>query len=173
MKTKPLVVTAFFVAIICILSPFSIYLGAIPLTLGSLAISLSAAILGSKKGVIAVLIYLLIGAVGVPVFAGFSGGAQVLFHHTGGFLWGYIPCAFSVGFGCERFSFKGHLPLFLTIGTLLCNLCGTLWFMVSANVGFFYALEVCFIAFLLTDFIKIVACSIFVPVLKKSIGKIL
>ena len=94
MKTKPLVITAFFIAIICILSPFSIYLGAIPLTLGSLAISLSAAILGSKKGVAAVLVYLFIGAIGVPVFAGFAGGAQVLFHHTGGFLWGYIPCAF-------------------------------------------------------------------------------
>lgn len=171
MKTKSLVITAFFVAVICVLSPFSIYLGTLPLTLGSLAISLSAAILGSKRGVIAVLIYLLIGAVGVPVFAGFLGGVQVLFRHTGGFLWGYIPCAFIIGFGCERFSFKGHLPLFLVIGALVCNLCGAIWYAVTVNVGLIYALEVCLIAFLPTDFIKIVACCVLVPVLKKSIGK--
>ena len=171
MKTKSLVITAFFVAIICVLSPFSIYLGTMPLTLGSLAVSLSAAILGSKRGVIAVLIYLFIGAIGVPVFAGFLGGFQVLFRHTGGFLWGYIPCAFIIGFGCERFSFKWHLPLFLVIGTAICNLCGAIWFSISVNVSFFYALEVCFVAFLLTDFMKIMACCVFVPVLKKAIGK--
>ena len=173
MKAKPLVTVALFVAMICIISPISIYLGIIPLTLGSLVISLSAALLGSRKSVIAVLIYLFIGAVGVPVFAGFAGGVQVLFHHTGGFLFGYIPCAFIIGFGCERFSFMGHLPLFLVTGTLLCNLCGTLWFMVSANVGFLYALEVCFVAFLLTDAIKIIICCVLVPVLKKSLKRFL
>ena len=167
MKTKSLVVVAFFVAVICVLSPFSLYLGAIPVTLGLFAVCLSSALLGSKKGVIAVLIYLLIGAIGVPVFAGFLGGIQVLFRHTGGYLWGYIPCAFIVGFGCERFSFKGHLPLFLTLGVIVCNLFGVVWYMISMNLSFFYSLEVTSISFLLTDTLKIVACCVLVPILKK------
>ena len=172
MKTKSLVVVAFFVAFICILSPFSLYLGTIPITLGLFAICLSSALLGSKKGVIAVLIYLFIGAVGVPVFAGFLGGVQVLFRHTGGYLWGYIPCAFIVGFGCERFSFKGHLPLFLTLGVIVCNLFGTVWYMISMNLPFFYSLEVTSISFLLTDTVKIVACCVLVPILKKPFKKL-
>ena len=172
MKTKSLVVVAFFTAFICILSPFSLYFGTIPVTLGLFAVCLSSALLGSKKGVIAVLIYLFIGAVGIPVFAGFLGGVQVLFRHTGGYLWGYLPCALIVGFGCERFSFKGHLPLFLTLGVIVCNLFGTVWYMISMNLSFFYALEVTSISFLLTDSVKIIACCILAPILKKSFSKL-
>lgn len=173
MKTKSLVVAAFFVAFICILAPFSLYLGTIPITLGLFAVCVSSALLGSKKGVIAVLIYLFIGAIGVPVFAGFLGGAQVLFRHTGGYLWGYIPCAFIVGFGCERFSFKWRVPIFVTLGVISCNLIGTLWYMVTMNLTFFYALEVTMVSFILGDTVKIAACSILIPILKKAYDRIL
>ena len=173
MKTKSLVTVAFFVAFICILAPFSLYVGTIPITLGLFAVCLSSALLGGKKGVIAVLIYLLIGAIGVPVFAGFLGGVQVLFRHTGGYLWGYIPCALVVGFGCERFSFRGHIPLFVTLGVVMCNLLGTIWYMTYMNLSFFYAFEITSVSFILTDIVKIVACSVLIPILKKTCRKFL
>ena len=78
MKTKDMTIIAVMAALICVAGPLSIAIGPIPLSLASFAVYLAGAVLGAKRGPLAVAIYLLIGMVGVPVFSGFSGGFQKL-----------------------------------------------------------------------------------------------
>ena len=91
MKTRDLTLTALFAAILCVAAPFSIPVGPIPITLATFAIYLAAIVLGKKYGTLAVVIYILLGAVGLPVFSGFSGGFQKIVSATGGYIIGYIP----------------------------------------------------------------------------------
>ena len=74
MKTRSLVLVGLFAAIICIFAPFTVPVGPIPISLATFAIYLAAAVIGSKKGTAAVAVYILIGAVGIPVFSGFGAG---------------------------------------------------------------------------------------------------
>ena len=74
MKTKELTIIAVMAALICVAGPLSIAIGPIPLSLASFAVYLAGAVLGWKRGTVAVAVYLLIGLVGVPVFSGFSAG---------------------------------------------------------------------------------------------------
>ena len=101
MKVKDMTLTAVMAALICIAGPLVIPAGPIPLSLATLAVYLAGAALGKKWGTIAAGLYLLIGIAGVPVFSGFSGGFQKLAGVTGGYLAGYLPCAFLSGLGAE------------------------------------------------------------------------
>ena len=74
MKTKDLTLIAVMAALICVAGPLSVAVGPIPISLCSFAVYLAGAILGWKRGALAVIVYLLIGLTGVPVFSGFSGG---------------------------------------------------------------------------------------------------
>lgn len=95
-RVYSLCVTALFAAILAVLSPLSIPLPftPVPLSLGTFAVYLAAAAGGVRWGTLSVAVYLLLGAVGIPVFAGYSGGLQVLVGPTGGYLIGYLPLAF-------------------------------------------------------------------------------
>ena len=84
LKTKDMTMIALMTALICVAGPLSISIGPIPITLSNFAVYLAAAVLGAKGGPIAVALYLLIGAAGVPVFSGFTGGLQKLIGVTGG-----------------------------------------------------------------------------------------
>ena len=90
---------ALFSGILCIVAPFTIPvpMSPVPLSLATFVVYLAGALLGAKQGTAGVLVYLLLGAVGLPVFSGFSGGIGVLFGPTGGYLMGYLLCAAIVG----------------------------------------------------------------------------
>lgn len=93
---------AMFAAVLAVLSQLSIPLpSGIPVTLQTFGVALAAYVLGAKRGTIAVLVYLAIGAVGVPVFAGFGGGLGKLIGITGGYLWGFLPMAALCGLGTD------------------------------------------------------------------------
>ncbi|MBQ9248015.1 MAG: biotin transporter BioY, partial [Ruminococcus sp.] len=83
---KDLVFTAMFAALIAVCSILSIPIGEVPITLQTFAVCLAAAMLGWKRGTLSVLIYVLLGAVGVPVFAGMTGGVGILAGPTGGYI---------------------------------------------------------------------------------------
>ena len=85
MKTKQLVRIALMAAVLCVLAPWKIPVGPIPITLASFGVYLAAGVLGPLEGTVAVVIYVLLGAVGVPVFSGFTGGAGCLLGVTGGY----------------------------------------------------------------------------------------
>lgn len=102
MKLNHLIFSALCASIIVILSQITIPLGTIPITGQTLAIGIVATILGAKFGTISVCIYILLGIIGLPVFAGFSSGIGILLGPTGGFIIGFIPAAYITGLYIER-----------------------------------------------------------------------
>ncbi len=160
MKTRDMVLVGVFAAIICIFSPFSVPVGPIPISLASFAVYIAAAVLGAKRGTMAVCIYVLIGAFGLPVFSGFTGGFARVAGVTGGYIIGYIFCAFAAGIIIDKFkSEKFVYPLALSIGTIVLYVFGTAWFMANTGNGLMESLMMCVIPFLIGDAVKIVAAS--------------
>jgi len=156
-NTKALVITGMFTAIICVMSQLSIPIQPIPFTLAVFAIFLTGAILPPKYAFMSVLAYILLGAFGLPVFAGFKGGIHILTGMTGGYIMAYPLMAFVTAL-FYKFIRKAKV-LALTIGMLvsllLCYLIGTLWFTFAAGTDFYYALTVCVFPFVLFDLLKI------------------
>ncbi len=132
----------------------------VPFTLQSFAVCLIAALLGLRRGPLAVLIYLLLGAAGLPVFSGFRAGLGTLLGATGGYLVGFLLAALAVGFATDRFSGRAlPLALGMLFGMLLCYICGTAWFVSiysrgSGSIGVLGALNLCVFPFLLPDALK-------------------
>ena len=178
-KTIQMAKIALMSAVLCVISPFTIPVPAspVPLSLALFAVYLAAVLLGAKRGAICVLIYLLLGMVGLPVFSGFSGGIGVLLGPTGGYLMGYVLCAVIVGVvvhteAVGKISGKGQFfrcVVAMTSGTLACYLVGTIWFIFIMQSAFSLtqALLTCVVPYLLFDVIKIlVAAAIVLPVRK-------
>lgn len=154
--TQKLTLAALMSALCAILSQIQIPLPPIPASLSLLSVHLAGALLGGAWGAAAIGGYVFLGAIGVPVFAGFAGGVSVLFGPTGGFLWGYMLCAFASGQIIRRFGFfRRALWLGMITGTLLCYLCGTAWFMFITGSTLLSALSVCVLPFLAGDALKI------------------
>ena len=173
MKVKDMTITAVMAALICIAGPLTIPMGPIPLSLATFAVYLAGAVTGKKYGTTAVGLYLLIGIIGVPVFSGFSGGFQKLAGVTGGYLIGYLPCAFLSGIGAERAEKKERkwlLPVMMTVGTAVLYAIGTAWFMIQTGNALGAALSLCVIPFLPGDAVKILAAAILSPMIRKRTG---
>ncbi|MDR0916914.1 MAG: biotin transporter BioY [Oscillospiraceae bacterium] len=174
MKLREMLRIALFAALICVLAPFSIG-EPIPVTLATFAIYLSAATLGPASGTIAVVLYVLLGAVGLPVFANSQGGVQKLVSSTGGYIIGYVPLAFITGLFAnikslqsKRFSFG--MVLGMVLGTVVLYALGTAWFVRQSGARFSYALAVCVVPFLIGDALKIVGASALAPILRREIS---
>ena len=158
-KTVDLVTIALVAAILCILAPvsFSIPFTIIPITLGLFTIVMAGIILGKTKGTICVMIYILLGAVGLPVFSGYIGGVQKIAGPTGGYIWGYLFLAWITGYFVERFAGKWYMCfLGAVLGTAVCYAFGTVWLAVQMKMGPMEALWAGVIPFIPFDLIKIV-----------------
>ena len=101
---RDMVFIALFTAVLCAVSPFSIAIGPIPLSFATLVIYLAAGTLGWKYGTLSVILYVMLGAFGLPVFSGFGGGFQKIAGPTGGFIIGYIPLALATGISAKFLS---------------------------------------------------------------------
>ena len=143
-------------AVICMASPLVIPVGPVPVSLSMLAVEIAGIVLGPFEGTLAVAVYILIGACGVPVFSGFTGGIQHLVGVTGGYFAGYLICAFVVGLGARRRKGKMIFPA-VVLGTLLCYACGTVWFMICTGSTFQRALVGCVAPFVPGDVLKALA----------------
>ncbi len=140
--TRRVVFMGVFVAVIAALSQFSIPTPTgVPLTLQTLAVALAGYVLGPQMGLGAVAAYLLLGAVGVPVFAGFGSGVGVLFGVPGGFLWGFLPMAFLLGLSMG-FPNGMRRAALGALGLGLCHVCGILQYMAVTKTGFLPAFAV-------------------------------
>lgn len=158
--TLRLTLSALLCALCAVLSQIQIPIPPVPLSLSLLGVHLSGALLGRRWAAASVGCYVLLGAVGVPVYAGFSGGVSVLFGPTGGFLLGYILCAWIVGFITQRFGFtRQTLPLSMSAGTLLCYLPGTVWFSFVSGTTLSSSISVCVLPFIPGDLIKIILAA--------------
>lgn len=151
-----LCVTALMAALMCILGPVTIPIGAVPISLMVLVMLLSVYLLGWKLGTLSVLLYLAIGAVGLPVFSGYQGGLAKLAGPTGGYILGYVPMAIIAGLFIEKSGAKilwSVLGMVLAVAVLYAF--GTAWFVLQMQCTVGYALTVCVLPFLAFDAAKI------------------
>ena len=160
MRTQALARAALAAALMALCSWISLPT-AVPFTLQTFALFLTLGVLGGRLGALAVGVYLLLGAVGLPVFAGFSGGLGALLGATGGYLLGFLLTALTV-WGAERL-WGRSAPVFLAsclAGLGLCYLFGTVWFAAvyassSGPVGLAAVLGWCVAPFVLPDLAKL------------------
>lgn len=149
----------------------------VPINLGTLAVFLAAGILGWKYGTISVIVFVLLGAAGLPVFHGFTGGMGIITGPTGGYIVGYILAAFLTGIMIDTY-FKARksgenkaatyavLALAMALGLFACYALGTAWFMHISGTDLKAALLMCVVPFLIGDAIKIAAATVLVKKLR-------
>ena len=173
-RTKQMVLIALMTAVTCVLGPLSIPLpfSPVPISLTNFAIFLAIFILGMKNGTISFIIYLLLGAVGVPVFSSFRGGLQVLAGPTGGYLIGFIFLALIMGFALDHFDRK-LVPTIIgmIIGMAICYIFGTAWLAGQLGMSFVAALGVGVIPYLPGDTAKIIIAIIAGPQIRKTVSR--
>lgn len=134
---------------------------AIPFTMQTFAVFLSIALLGGRRGALAVTVYVLLGAVGLPVFAGFSGGIGVILNNTGGYIIGFIVMALFLWLTERLFGKKTWVrALSMTLGLAILYAFGTAWFMLvymrtSGAVGLVTVLGWCVFPFVIPDLLKL------------------
>lgn len=168
---KEMAITAAMTAILCILGPWAIAIpvSPVPITLCSMGIYFVLCVLGGKLGTVSVLLYVLLGAAGVPVFTNFSGGIGKLLGPTGGYIIGYLFLALIGGFFLSRFPEKLALRILgFLLGTIVLYLFGTLWLMFQLSLSFPEALLTGVIPYIPGDLVKfILAFSVATPVQKR------
>jgi biotin transport system substrate-specific component len=154
-----MILIALFAAITAICAQITIPIGPVPFTLQTLAIALTAVILG-RYGGFAILLYLIIGAIGVPVFSGFKAGFPVLIGPTGGFLIGFTLAAFIMGFIIDRMNPSFIKALIINIlGLAFVYVIGVTQLKFLMDLTWAKAMSLGIIPFILPDLLKIgIAC---------------
>ena len=161
MSVKDLCGIALMAAVTAIMAQIAIPMPmGVPMTMQTFAITMAGVILGSKKGGLSILVYVLLGAVGVPVFAEFSGGIQNIIGPTGGFIISFPIMAYIIGLGVEMRKKKGMFTLMLILGTVLNYVVGVIMFCVVMDSTVMTAMAACVIPFIPTAIIKAVLASI-------------
>jgi len=145
-----MVLCALFAGLIAVCAWLSIPLPPVSFTLQTFGVLLSLGILGGRRGLAAIGVYLLLGVVGLPVFSGFRGGIGALLDSSGGFLWGF----FLGGLAYRLTEGLGRLPA-MVAALIICYSCGCLWFCYYANTDFLSAWKLCCLPFLLPEMGKL------------------
>lgn len=173
-KTRDLVYIGIMAGIIAVTSWISIP-AAVPFTLQTMGVFAAVGLLGGKRGTLSVLVYILLGAVGLPVFSGFSGGIGALLGATGGYIAGFLFSALLM-WAMEAIFGRSTvvLALSMVLGLLLCYAFGTAWFMTvyarnSGPVGLSTVLGWCVIPFIIPDLVKIATALLLTGKLKQAI----
>ncbi|MGO1367980.1 MAG: biotin transporter BioY [Senegalia sp. (in: firmicutes)] len=178
MKTKNLLLSSLFVALTAVCAQISIPLpSGVPITLQILAVFLSGTILGAKFGFISQLVYILVGAIGIPVFASSSSGLQILFGLTGGYIWSFPIASFLIGLITENIKTNKdsiiiiNYSLSFVLGLITIYILGSFQFYILSNIAYIDTLKLTILPFIIPDLIKI---AISVPIalkIKKSLLK--
>ncbi len=172
MKTIDLVYIAVFAVLIAISAWISIPT-TVPFTLQVFGAFISLGVLGGKKGTMAIIVYILLGAVGIPVFSGFKGGFHVLLGTTGGYIAGLVLAGLVFWLLEKMFGRKGiRMLLYMLLGLLICYTFGTLWFMAvysrtAEPAGIMTVLGWCVFPFVIPDLVKIALAYLLTPRIRK------
>ena len=149
--TYQMAVTAVMAAVLCVLGPLTVPIGAIPISLANF-------------------VYLAIGLIGVPVFSGYGAGLAKVAGPTGGYLVGYLLLAFIGGLFIEK---SNGQPVVSAVGLVLgdaaCYVLGTAWFVFQMQCELGYALTVCVYPFIVLDLAKIVVSCVVGALLRKRL----
>lgn len=171
-KVKNLCYIALFAALIAVCTWLTVP-GTVPFTMQTFAVMAAVGLLGTRRGLMSVALYLALGAVGLPVFSGFRGGVGVLAGTTGGYLVGFLFAALVTGLLIRAFG-DGAVSLFLSMcaGVAVCYLFGTVWFYLLAASGgkdtaFLAIMAKCVFPFIPFDLAKTALATLLVRRLKK------
>ena len=140
----------------------------VPITLQTFAVALCGFVLGPALGSLAAVIYLLLGAVGVPVYSGMTGGPGILFGMTGGFIWGFVPMAALCGLGMRK-GIKWHTFVLGLAGLACCHVLGFLWFAHVMGMGIGESFLLVSVPYLVKDVLSIVGAALIASVLRRAL----
>ncbi len=173
-KTRDIAYIAICTSLICISAWITIP-GTVPFTLQTFAIFLTLGLLGAKRGMLSILIYILIGMIGLPVFSSFNSGLGVIAGPTGGYIIGFIFSSF-VYFLIEKLIKNENVKMItgFILGLIVCYAIGSIWFyyVYGNNVGymsFVSILMVCVVPFIIPDILKLLLAFIVVKNVKKRV----
>ncbi len=171
-QTNELILCALFVAATVVLSQISIPIGPVPINLAHIATFLAAGLLGARSAALSQAVFVLMGAVGLPVFSGFRGGLERVFGPTGGYIIAYIGCAYLAGYIIQRF---GKSPKVLAAaiyaGWAVAYLFGTAWYSYITHTPMGAALMICVVPFLIGDALKTVLIVYLIRVLNPIVHR--
>lgn len=151
MKLRDMIDCGCCAALLTVCAWLAVPLGDIAVTMQTFGLFLTLMLLGGRKGTAACGVYLVLGAVGLPVFTGFQGGFGVLLGPTGGYLWGFLILCL-VYWVLEKP--LGQLPS-LILGLLLCYACGTVWFAMVYHASPVAVILKCVLPYLIPDGLKL------------------
>jgi biotin transport system substrate-specific component len=170
MKLRNLILAALFAAVIACLSQISIPTpSGVPITLQTLAIALTGAVLGWKRGVVSVLVYIAVGAVGVPVFSSFGAGFGWLIGMTGGFIFGFIPMVILCGIAPTR---KIAGVLFSLLGLVLCHVFGVVQFALLTGRGLIESALAVSVPYLIKDIVSVAAALLIAVPIRRGLAAV-
>lgn len=152
---RSLILSAEFAIIIAVFSQLIIPIGIIPLTGQTFAVGLTATILKKQESLYAVLIYLFLGLIGLPVFAGMSSGIGILLGPTGGFLIGFLLNGWLTGWLLEKTAYNFSWSITANLaGAFATLLAGTVWLKLFSKITWSAAFSGGFLPFILPGIIK-------------------
>ena len=160
--TRKLTRCALFAAMMALCAWIGLPLGNTVFTMQTFGVLLALGLLGGKRGTISILCYLLLGAVGLPVFSGFRGGIGAILGPTGGYLWGFLATGLAY-WALE----KWNRLLGMIAGLALCYGCGTIWYMHYTGGALAAVLAQTVLPYLIPDALKLVLALRLTKRLKK------
>lgn len=176
-RTMPvvmLVMCALFAAMMAVCAQLSIPIEPVPICLTLFAVELCGALLEKKYAAMSAGVYVLLGLVGVPVFANFKSGAAVLFGTTGGYILGYVLCAWVIAFIIEKWGREiWKQVIAMVVGLAVCYFFGTAWFMVLSGRSLAESMTLCVIPFLPGDAVKIALAVVMSATLYRPLRQVL
>ncbi|MDR2752713.1 MAG: biotin transporter BioY [Oscillospiraceae bacterium] len=176
-KTKnslfQMILCAVFAALAAVLSQLGVTIGELPIVFTQVAIFLAGGLLGWKWGALSMVVYTALGAAGLPVFAGMSGGPHILFGYSGGFIFGYILAALTTGLLLDWLGRKPWVVFpVLALGALVIYLPGLPWMMHVLSLDFGQTIALGMLPYLPFDAAKVALAGILIlalhPVLQKQ-----
>ncbi|MCI2048779.1 MAG: biotin transporter BioY [Lachnospiraceae bacterium] len=174
-KTQAVVYTGLMAAVLSALSVLQIPMpSGVPITLQTFAVALCGYVLGCRAGTAATAVYLLLGLVGVPVYAGFTSGPGILFGMTGGFIFGFVVMAFFCGTGITLHGRTAGLPRQILQGLLglcACHLLGILQFAFTTGVSFGQSFLLCSLPYIIKDVISVVGACFAAAAVRRALLK--
>lgn len=169
-RLKMLILTAMFAAITGVLAQLTVPLPYIPITGQTLAVGLTATILGSRYGALSMIVYMAVGAIGAPVFSGASGGLSVLVGKSGGYIFGFIVSAFIIGYLIEKLAYKFSKKTYTYSIAFIANLLGSVVILTLGMIQLKFVLDLSWNAALAGGVYPFIAGGIIKALLSTFIG---
>lgn len=172
---RDIIYISLFTALIAVCSQIFIPTPTVPFTMQTFAVFLAGSMLGWKRGTLSIIVYMLLGIIGIPVFSKFSSGLSTLLGITGGYIIGFVFTTFIIGLMCDKLGKKVWVLISsMIIGLTVCYAFGTVWFMIiyshnTGTISLWGALTICVFPYLIFDAAKIAVASLMVNRLNKIV----